>query len=164
MALKFKVIDGCPVPKPLYPILRKLKKETGCTYNSIYRGDDVAGILHRFGKHTQRELYDGYIRGLPGFYPANPPTMGTHILKGDGVVGAREARLPWWECGIDVNDSDVPKIIAAAKRHGWELYQPYPTGSEYHHVNFRRKPSRWKAFFYHYWPKKRKRAKKGKRK
>ncbi len=142
MALRYAVIDGCPCPKPLYPILRKLQKETGCTYNSIYRGDDVRAILKAHGKHTQRELFETLPAGQ-----ANPPDRGTHILLGDGVVGALHEKLPWGECGIDVNDSDVPKVIAAAKRHGWEMYQPYPTGVEFHHLNFRVKPKRWKAFF-----------------
>lgn len=141
--MRYNVIDECPAPRPLYPILRKLQKETGCTYNSIYRGDDVAHILHRFGKHTQRELYAELGPGV-----ANPPDRGSHILIGDGTVGRLFAKLRFWQCGIDLNDADVPGFIAAAKRHGWDVYQPYPTGTEYHHVNFRRKPRLWKAFFH----------------
>jgi hypothetical protein len=147
VGLKYAVLDGCPCPRPLYPVLKKLKKETGCTFNSIYRGDDVAGLLHRKGKHTQRELYDMFLRGEG--LPANPPTQGTHILLGDGVVGRVGQRLPWWRCGIDVNDWEVDGLIAAAARHGWKLYRPYPTSSERHHVNFARKPRRWRAFFRH---------------
>lgn len=142
MALKYAVIDGCPCPKPMYPILRKLKKETGCTYNSIYRGDDVAGILHRNGKRTQRELFEQLPPGV-----ANPPDRGSHILRGDGTIGKLFSKLPWWRCGIDINDWEVPAFIAAAKNHGWEVHQPYPSGSEFHHVNFRKKPSRWRAFY-----------------
>jgi hypothetical protein len=153
--MRYAVIDGCPCPRPLYPILRKLQKETGCTFNSIYRGDDVAGILHRNGKHTQRELFEELPPGT-----ANPPDRGTHILLGDGVVGELHEKLPFWECGIDVNDSDVARVIAAARRHGWRMYQPYPSGTEFHHINFAAKPSRWKAFFRHVFgkakPKKRK--------
>lgn len=142
MSVRYAVLDGCPCPRPMYPLPRKLKKETDCTFNSIYRGDDVAAILHRYGKHTQRELFETLPPGV-----ANPPDRGSHILLGDGNVGALHERLPWWRCGIDVNDWDVPKLIAAAKRHGWDLYQPYPSGSEFHHLNFRKKPSRWRAFF-----------------
>lgn len=144
MALRYAVLDGCPCPRPLYPILKKLKKETGCTFNSIYRGDDVASLLHKVGKHTQRELFEELPPGV-----ANPPDRGTHILLGDGVVGTLHEKLPWWKCGMDVNDADVPKLIAAAHRHGWKLYRPYPSGSEFHHLNFAQKPSRWKAFFRH---------------
>lgn len=145
--MKYLLLDGCPCPKPLFPLLKKLKEETGCTYNSIYRGDDVAGLLHKEGKHTQRELYEMFLRGEGA--PANPPDRGTHILLGDGVVGALHAKLPFWRCGIDVDDADVPKVIAAAARHGWKLYQPYPSSLEYHHLNFAKRPSRWKAFFHH---------------
>lgn len=144
MALRYAVIDGCPCPRPMYPLLKKLKKETGCTFNSIYRGDDVAAILHRHGKHTQRELFETLPAGV-----ANPPDRGTHILLGDGVVGELHQKLPWWRCGIDINDWEVDGVIAAARRHGWELDRPYPTGTERHHVNFARKPSRWRAFFRH---------------
>lgn len=142
MPRHYAVIDGCPCPKPMYPLLKKLKAETGCTYNSIYRGDDVADILHHFGKHTQAELFAELPPGV-----ANPPDRGTHILRGDGVVGKLFAKLPWWQCGIDLNDEDVEKVIAAARRHGWTLYRPYPSGTEYHHVCFAQKPSRWRAFF-----------------
>lgn len=142
MALRFAVIDGCPCPKPMYPILRKLKKETGCTYNSIYRGDEVKGILHRNGKRTQRELFEQLPPGV-----ANPPDRGSHILKGDGTVGRLFSKLPWWRCGIDINDWEVPAFIAAAEDHGWEVYRPYPSSSEAHHVNFRKKPARWRAFY-----------------
>lgn len=140
--MRYAVIDGCPCPRPLYPILRKLKAETGCTYNSIYRGSDVAGILHKFGKHTQAELFAELGPGI-----ANPPDRGTHILLGDGVVGALHEKLPWWKCGIDINDDQVDEVIAAARRHGWTLYRPYPTGSEYHHVNFAHKPAKWKLLY-----------------
>jgi lysozyme len=140
--MRYEVIDGCPCPKPLFPLLKKLKAETGCTYNSIYRGEDVAGILHRFGKHTQAELFAELPAGM-----ANPPDRGTHILLGDGVVGRLHEKLPWWKCGIDVNDEQVEEVIAAAKRHGWTLYRPYPSGSEFHHLNFAHKPKRWRAFF-----------------
>jgi lysozyme len=34
----------------------------------------------------------------------------------------------------------VPKLIEAAKHYGWDLFQPYPSGSEAHHLNFRRRP------------------------
>jgi lysozyme len=153
VALRFVVLDGCPCPKPMYPILRKLKKETGCTYNSLYRGDDVAGILHRNGKRTQRELFEQLPPGV-----ANPPDRGSHILKGDGTVGRLFQKLPWWRLGIDINDWEVPAVIAAAKRHGWELYQPYPSGSEFHHLNFRKKPSRWRVFYRNVFGKKKAKA------
>lgn len=144
MALHFAVIDGCPCPKPMYPILRKLRRDVGVEplYNSIYRGDEVADILHKNGKHTQRELFEELPPGV-----ANPPDRGTHILRGDGVVGRLFAKLPWWRCGLDVNDAYVERVIAAARKHGWKLYRPYPSGTEYHHLCFAKKPTRWRAFY-----------------
>lgn len=152
--LRLKELDGCACPKPLYPILRKLKADVdGLEYNSIYRGDDAAAILHKNGKHTQRELF---IELPPGV--ANPPDRGSHILIGDGTVGRLFEKLKFWQCGIDVDDWLVAATIAAAAKHGWELYQPYPSGSEFHHLNFRKRPRRWKAFFFHYWPRKKRHA------
>jgi lysozyme len=142
--LKYSVIDDCPTPKPLYPILRKLKKETGCVYQSIYRGTDVEKLLERHGKHDQAWLYTHLPPGT-----ANPPGRSTHELDSDSVpyAGPVGRKLHWWQCGIDVDDAHVDAVIAAAKRHGWTLFRPYGSGVEFHHVNFAHKPSRWKAFF-----------------
>lgn len=143
--LQYVILDDCPCPKPLYPLLKKLKAETGCRYESLYRGDDVADLLHEHGKHTQRELYETLPPGT-----ANPPDRGTHILLGDGVVGKLHARLPFWKCGIDVDDAHADEVIVdARKRHGWILYRPYGTGVEFHHLNFAKKPARWRLFFEH---------------
>jgi hypothetical protein len=119
-------------------------RESRSHLNSCYRGDDAKALLHSVGKHTQRELYDGFIHHKPGYYPANPPGYSTHELHNDGAAYSqwpRGGRIPWWACGIDVNDADVHRFIAAAARHGWKVTQTYPHSSgEYHHVNFRRPP------------------------
>lgn len=148
MSLKYEpVIDGCPCPRPLYPILKKLKKETGCVYQSIYRGTDAEALLNANGKHSQAYLYAH--QGTEGIGPANPPGQSTHELRSDGVPypGPVGRKLPWFDCGIDVDDAHVEAVIGTARKHGWRLYRPYGSGSEYHHVNFAHKPSRWKAFF-----------------
>lgn len=144
MSLRYSVIDQCPCPKPMYPILRKLEKETGANFESIYRGTDVEKLLERFGKHDQAWLYANMPPGV-----ANPPGRSTHELFSDGVpyAGPVGRKLVWWQCGIDVNDADVDAVIAAAHKIGWTLFRPYGAGVEYHHVNFAHKPSRWKAFF-----------------
>jgi len=154
VALRFVVIDGCPCPKPLYPLLRKLKAETGCTFNSIYRGDDALALLHANGKHSQREIANATsaeraawgILGTP-----NPAGRSTHELFSDGVaykvpVGRK---LKWWQCGIDIDDAHISVVMEAAKRHGWKLKHPYKAGVEFHHLNFARRPTRWRAFFRH---------------
>src|SRR5882672_5904519 len=145
--MRYSVLDDCPVPRPLYPILRKLKAETGCVYQSIYRGTDVERLLRKHGKHSQKYLFEH--QGTEGIGPANPPGQSTHELFSDGVAykGPVGRKLHWWQCGIDIDDAHVEAVIKAARRHGWKLFRPYGSGSEYHHVNFARRPSRWKAFY-----------------
>ena len=73
------------------------------------------------------------------------PGESTHELRNDGKAYSGHARdkLKWWQCGIDVNDSDVQRFIAAAKKRGWVVSQTYPLSkTEFHHVNFRKPPVR----------------------
>src|SRR5262249_27850627 len=110
---------------------------------SIYRGDDAAAILHRHGKHTQRELYQLFLEGRGA--PANPPGFSTHELRSDGAAYPQFSRggpAPWWAHGLDVNHWEVPHVIAAAARYGWRLFQPYHSGDEFHHLNFASRPKR----------------------
>jgi hypothetical protein len=151
--MRYKVIDDCPAPRALYPVLLKLKHGVNrklhrplnaTVYNSLLRSDAVEGLLHRHGKHTQRELYEAFQAGHG--LPANPPDRGTHILLGDGTVGVLHAKLPFWRLGID---SDfTPELIDVARGHGWRLYRPYNTSSEYHHVNFAEPPTGWRKLLY----------------
>lgn len=133
----FRVIQGSPCNPWIAPYFELLRKKSGAVFNSIYRGDDAKWILHRHGKHTQRELYES----LPAGW-ANPPGRSTHELKSDGVAysGPIGRQLDWWQQGIDVNDSDVHRMIREAQRLGWHLRQPYSSGVEYHHLNFVSRP------------------------
>lgn len=143
MSLRFVVIDNCPVPRRLARRVRALKRTVpGAQLNSCYRGSGATRLLHRLGKHTQAELYHGWINRQPGFYPANPPGFSSHELRSDGTpfYGPRGRRLPFWKVGMDWNDADVPRLIEAAKRRGWVLQRPYSSGSEYHHISFARRP------------------------
>jgi hypothetical protein len=119
------------------PYFALLAKEAKATINSIYRGSDAAWLLHRYGKHTQAELYATLPAGT-----ANPPGRSTHELRSDGVAygGPVGRHLEWWQQGIDVNDGDVRRMIKAAESHGWHLFQPYHAGVEFHHLNFYHKP------------------------
>ncbi|HEX2051831.1 MAG TPA: peptidoglycan-binding domain-containing protein [Actinomycetota bacterium] len=144
--MKYEVVDNCPVPRLLARRLRDLKgKVPGATLNSCYRGADAEDLLHRLGKKSQRELYDGYKAGLPGYNPANPPGRSTHELRSDGAayLGPVGRRLFWWQCGMDWDTEDVDRLIAAGRGFVWELWRPYASGSEAHHLNFRVKPV-WK--------------------
>lgn len=138
----FRVINGSPVPKLIAPYIAIVTQDARATVNSIYRGADAEPILHAHGRASQRDLWNGWQARRPGFNPANPPGFSTHELKSDDVAYnvPRGHDLAWWQQGFDVNDSDVHRVIAAAKRYGWVLWQPYPGGSEFHHLNFRRQP------------------------
>jgi hypothetical protein len=133
----FRVIQGCPCNPTVAPYFALLVRDCDATVNSIYRGEDAKAILRRHGKSTQAELY----RTLPPGV-ANPPGRSSHELRSDGRAfrGPVGRRLAWWEQGIDVNDADVPRMKAAARARGWTLVQHYPTGTEYHHLNFARRP------------------------
>jgi hypothetical protein len=86
-----------------------------------------------------------FIRHVPGYNPANPPTYGTHVLRSDGVAyrGPRGRPLRQWQCGFDWNDKDIPHVLEAARQLGIPMFQPYHTGNEYHHTNFRRRPAKY---------------------
>lgn len=135
--MSFLVIQGCPCNPNIAPYFSLLAKWSNATVNSIYRGQDAASILHAHGKHTQAELFATLPAGT-----ANPPGRSTHELRSDGVAfpGPIGRQLEWWQQGIDVNDGDVENMILHAKRHGWDLFQPYKSGVEFHHLNFRSRP------------------------
>lgn len=143
--MNFKVVDCCPVPdKGNFPeLLLKIKAETGCSYQSIYRGSDPGAAKYLQGnspcyKHDQRWIYAHYPPGV-----ANPPGRSTHELFSDGVAfaGPVGRRLFYWQCGIDVDDAHVQAVIRCAAKHGWTATVTYPGSSvEYHHINFRRMP------------------------
>ncbi len=136
--MSFRIVGGCPVNATLAPYIEILRRESGCTINSLYRGRDARAILQRHGKHDQAWLYEHLPAGV-----ANPPGISTHELRSDGraypsiPVGQP---LQWWQQGIDVNDADVPAVKAAARKYGWIVFQPYKVGVEVHHLNFIKQP------------------------
>lgn len=141
--LRYKVIDGCPVPRRYAWAFKAIKRESGCTFNSIYRGDDAAGILHANGHHTQSEVIRLYEQGVPGYGPADPVKLSSHCLYNDGVVAPHRAigaKLPGWQVGWDVNDAEVPAVERALHKLRLHGRRPYKTGSEYHHFNLTRRP------------------------
>ena len=141
--MSFVIIDNCPVPKRIAKQVRALKHDVPhAVLQSCYRGNAAKGLLHRLGKSTQAMLWYGWLHRLPGFNPANPPGRSTHELRSDGVAYRGPVGRPlWaWQCGMDWNDDAVDQLIAAARRRGWALWRPYASGSERHHLNFRRAP------------------------
>lgn len=131
----YLTVNANPAPSLVAPYIDIITD--GATVNSIYRGEDAASILHAHGRHTQAELYRMLGPGI-----ANPPGFSTHELRSDGVAYpvARGTKLGQWQVGFDVNDSDVPGVIAHAHRLGWVVFQPYHAGVEYHHLNFLSRP------------------------
>jgi hypothetical protein len=141
--MSFVIIDNCPVPKRIAPQVRALKRDVPhARLQSCYRGDAAKGLLHRLGKSTQAMLWYGWLHRLPGFNPANPPGRSTHELHSDGVAYRGPIGRPlWaWQCGMDWNDDAVNDLIRAGRKRGWALWRPYSSGSEFHHLNFRRAP------------------------
>jgi hypothetical protein len=139
--VQFEVVDRCPVPARLAPALLRIKERTGATLVSCDRSPAAEPILRRYGKKSQRQLYEGFIRGLPGYNPANPPGRSTHERRNDGVAypGPAGMRLRWWCVGMDW--SNAPAVAAAARAEGFIATVTYPGNPrEGHHVNFRRRP------------------------
>lgn len=153
---RFVVVQGCPLPSDIGPYIAIVINDARATLNSGYRGHDAAWILNRHHKHSQDQLFAAWVAWsqhgvlLFGFTRANPPLpanrpgRSTHELRGDGVAfpGKVGTPLAWWQQGFDVNDSEVGRVMAAARRYGWQLFQPYHSGSEFHHLNFRVQPPR----------------------
>lgn len=139
--MKFEVVDGCPVPAQLADCVRRIKAETGATLNSCDRSQEAEPYLLRLGKMSQRQLYEGWTKRLPGFNPANPPGFSTHERRNDGVAypGPRGMPLRYWQVGMDWSSSE--EVIRAAARLGFTASRTYPRDArEYQHLNFRKEP------------------------
>lgn len=138
---KYVLIDCCPVPRKLAPVIRVVKEDSGATLNSCYRGKDARALLHKCGKKDQAELYEGWRKHLPGFNPANRPGRSTHELRNDGVAywGWPGRILRYFQVGQDWDDT--PAVIRAYRKHGWIATLTYPNNpGERQHVNLRKEP------------------------
>jgi hypothetical protein len=139
--MRFEIIDACPVPARLAPAIRRIKERSGATLNSCDRSREAEPYLAKYRKMSQRQLYDGFIAGRPGFNPANPPGQSTHERRNDGVAyrGPKGMWLPYWCVGIDCTNTAA--FVQAAKAEGFHAVVTYPGNPrEGHHVNFRREP------------------------
>ncbi len=139
--MKFEIIDNCPVPVQLADCVREIKRQTGATLASCDRSKEAEPYLRRLGKRSQRQLYDGWVRHLPGYNPANPPGFSTHERRNDGTAypGPRGMVLRYWQVGMDWSDSDA--VVRAAAKLGFTATRTYPRDQrEHHHLNFRREP------------------------
>lgn len=142
MPIRFAVIDGCAVPSAIADEIREVKRRTGATLVSCDRSDEAEPILNANGKQTQEQLYNGFVRGLPGYNPANPPGRSTHERRSDAVAypGPVGRKLKPYQVGMDWDIPHVRAVIKAFAELGWIATVTYPTSArERQHVNVRRK-------------------------
>jgi hypothetical protein len=138
--IKFRVIDGCPVPASVAPYVYLVLRRAGHTASSIYRGEDARKLLHAHGKQTQAEIH----QALP--HISNPPGLSQHELRSDGVGTPnvpRGGHLHEWQVGVDSGTNDVTAQAlteAAARGLGWKIRHPYRKGAEGHHWQFATRP------------------------
>lgn len=136
---KESILDGCPLPLGHKLMLLDARRNGWAgVVTSADRRTVIARLLHKLGKSTQAELYQGFIEGRPGFLPANPPDRGTHMRIGDGVVGKLFEKLAWWQEGIDSSLATQLRLVLNAL--GYSAYRPYASASEEHHSNLRSSP------------------------
>lgn len=142
MSVKLAVIDSCPGPQSAAGLLIEAKRRSGQTLQSWFRGIEARALLAKYGKHDQTYLYQGWLRRLPGFRPANPPGFSPHECRSDGVSPpgyARGARVPESLCGQDWGP-DAYKVIAAYRSMGVAAYHPYNSPLEVQHVGIAKIP------------------------
>jgi len=135
-------IDGATTWKGLVLVLTVVEARTSWG-GGVNAADRTAAHADDCGnKSSQQELYDGWVAGLPGFYPANPPGTGSH----EGIADATLARifncragtkLPAWAWGLDL--SDGPGFQIGAERLGFKVVRPY--SGEPWHCNLRENPT-----------------------
>lgn len=119
----------------------------------LVSADRRKGVAERFGKLSQAALFAAWVawstrhvilafmRGQrPN--PANSPGHSTHELRSDGVAyrGPVGRPLVWWKLGLDVTEWD--ELLHVLHELGYLAKQPYHSGSELHHVNLYRNPTR----------------------
>lgn len=141
----FRVIgggQGCPANEMVAPYFEIIRRDVARRHpgwgkvNSVYRGENAKAILHAHGLRTQGEL-------IAAGLPAAAEDESTHCLRNDGRAypnQRRKAYLQWWQQGLDTNDEEVALWKDCARARGWELTDPYHTGSEKHHLNFAKQP------------------------
>ena len=136
-------IDGATTWKGLVLVLNVVEARTAWN-GGVNAADRTSSHADDCGnKSSQQELYDGYIAGLPGFFPANPPGTGSHEGIADstlaGVFGVPVgSKLPPWAWGLDL--SDGPGFERGAEQLGFKVVRPY--GNEAWHCNLTEDPTK----------------------
>ena len=107
-----------------------------------YRGHGL-----RRGYSSQQELYDGFRRGLPGYFPANPPNLTSHAGFSDGnryfktLSGRRIEKYMWGIDAVQRPGGDASSLVSWLNRHGYHAVRPYNTTNERHHMMFTKSPA-----------------------
>jgi hypothetical protein len=138
--------EHVPVPPVLGLTLEKIDKLEIVQFTLI-SGDRRAGVAERFGHSSQTYLF--LHQNDPGFNPANPPLTSTHEYRNGGenprypgyVGGPAFPRVPMGKLlgpqalGLDLaSNGEATAFCRAVAKHGLDFFQPYPTGSELHHI------------------------------
>jgi hypothetical protein len=135
-------LDGTPVFRILSIVL--LDARANGWQGVLNSADRREGVAERFGKMSQAKLYECSLKCQPSCYgncnPANPPTQGSHLLLGDGVLGKVGEPLAKWQLGLDT--SDGPGLRATLERLGYSASRPYSDPREVHHTNLTKDPRR----------------------
>lgn len=143
--MKLHDLYTCAVPEPLVGPIERVNKRTGEIPVSVYRGHGAASILNKYGKHTQDQLFNASAAqraawGVLGT-PDRPGTS-THECKSDGVAFRGPVGRPIrdFQCGMDWNNTAIPKVMSAFIADGEHPIHPYASGLEYHHINLIKPP------------------------
>lgn len=126
----------------------------------VNSGIRTAEVIKRFRGHglkpgykSQQELIDGYARGLPGFFPANPINLTSHAGYSDGnsiwkksngshaFAGEPIAKFMWGIDAVDHPGGDAERLVRWLNSHGYSAARPYPTTAERHHMAFIHSPA-----------------------
>lgn len=143
-----------PIPRGLAFALYHIQKHGGGV--DLFSADRTPRVIEdhnaQFGTHlsSQQRLVDLWRAGKGN--PANSPSTTSHCYRSDGngayKVDGKQipsgGTLPWYMLGLDIADvgefENVDEFMAAARKLGYKVKQPYPVGGERHHVIFTESP------------------------
>lgn len=147
-----------PVPRGVAFALYHVGKHGGHIdlFSGIRTVDVIADHNRSFGTtlKAQQALIDLHASDPANWNPANPVNLTSHCWYSDGNRAYRDSngqiprgqKLPWYMIGLDLADAgefeSVDEFLAVARKLGYEVVQPYPTGGERHHVVFTESPIR----------------------
>jgi hypothetical protein len=140
-----EAFDTCPVSHVVALVLDDCR-DHGIGF-AVISGDRRDGIAQRYGHSSQAQAYYGHLNGDPNYpYPANPPGHSTHEYRRGASgypfpPGADGSQIDASKLGLDLrSNAEASAFCAEAKKIGYDVWQPYNTGTELHHVVIRSNP------------------------